>query len=78
MWNMNACNFENGQAQVNLNTEIFSDTTPAEQYTVTFNISLQVHGLANHCHLLLEVDNVTVSVNPGELRIKYLQHRLVH
>ena len=66
MWNMSTCDFENGQANVSLNADDFPDPGSADgNYTVVFNISLQVDGLIDFCYLNLEVDNVTVS--QGEL-----------
>jgi len=62
MWNMSTCDFENGQANVSLNVDVFPDSAATdENYTVAFNISLQVDGVDDYCYLCLEVDNVTIS-----------------
>lgn len=68
MWNMSACDFENGQANVSLNIDdVFHAFAAAdENYTVVFNILLQVDGIVDPCFLYLEVDNVTVSQLQGE------------
>ena len=64
IWNMTSCNFNNGQAQIDVDVNKFPGTKAGENYTVVFNISFHFDGVADVCYLQLEVDNVVL--NKGE------------
>ena len=61
---MTLCNFNNGQAQIDVDVNKFPGTKAGENYTVVFSISFHFDGVADVCYLQLEVDNVVL--NKGE------------
>ena len=75
MWNINTCNFEDGQANVCLNVDDFPHQAASKNYKVIFNVSLQVNGVTDSCHLYLQVDNVTVS--QGEVRAQACPYSMI-
>ena len=64
MWDKSSCDFDNGIAQISVGIDNFTEPTAGENYTVTFDISLNFDGVTDLCYLQLEVGNITVS---GEL-----------
>ena len=49
MWNMELCDFGSGQAQINLSVDNFPRPTAGQKYTVIFNISFHIDGVADLC-----------------------------
>ena len=66
MWDKSSCDFENGQAEISVGIDNFTESTARENYTVIFDISLNFDGATDLCYLQLEVGNITVS-DQGEL-----------
>ena len=60
VFNTRTCDFENGQALLNLDVDLFPGPKAGENYTVYFTISFHFYGI-DLCYLQLEVDNITVS-----------------
>ena len=56
-WNSTSCNFENGEALINLDVNYFHG---GENYTVIFSIPFHFDGVVDLCYLLLEVDDVQI------------------
>ena len=80
MWNMVWCDFESGQAQINLSVDSFPRPTAERNYTVIFNISFHIDGFVDLCYLQVEVDNVTLA-DQGELYYVHSmskQHKMLY
>ena len=55
-------------AQINLSVDSFPRPTAGQKYTVIFNISFHIDGVATLCYLQVEVDNITFA-DQGELSV---------